>query len=234
MARTRINKIAHPATYFYFVLSFFFIFLQPTKTKQPTELLRTFTMATRRQWAPRASAHGKAHSQARLDIGVAAVILKHVDYIHQGSCVHVNTSARVRMPDGRRLNVKQYWWRHVLGVTEYKTDASMERTCARRAGMVCMNPAHILCKRTGESLADVLTRTLEQHKKQQKRVGDITEETLWRRNPCAVEEIVFAEEDLPSCMEDTACAPRVLDYFCLRTKSSSNTLTDCVPPETIR
>jgi len=127
--------------------------------------------------------------------------------------LHVTKNARVRLPDGRRVYATQAYWEHAFGVRARKIDAHMGRTCDKAHGMVCMNPAHIVVRATGETLAALLARVGGDgaHKKS----GATDEEALWAPRTDAVEELVIAEEDIPQSMEDTMPAWRVMDYFSL-------------------
>jgi hypothetical protein len=76
-----------------------------------------------------------------------------------------------------------------------------------------MNPAHIVVRATGETLAALLARTGSDGAP--KKSGAIGEEALWAPRADAVEELVIAEEDIPQSMEDAMPAWRVMDYFSL-------------------
>ncbi len=146
-----------------------------------------------------------------LDIGSVRSILKHVSYKDAQACLHVQKTARVRLPNGRRVYATQLYWEHALGLRARKIDAHMRRTCAEAPGAVCMNPAHIVLARANEPLADFMARMEPAGKKK----AAVTEETLWQNRADATEELVIAEEDLPQDMEDELPEWRVMDYFSL-------------------
>lgn len=154
--------------------------------------------------------------------GVAAAILKHVQYKGCGGCIHVRKTARVRLNDGRRVYATQAYWEQLVGVTARRIDAYMRRSCSERAGFVCMNPAHISHAETGESASALITRLWEQRDggklkatslSGKKDAKAVTEETLWQNRADATEELVIDVEDIPESIEAEVPAWRILDYF---------------------
>lgn len=152
---------------------------------------------------------GAARRRAALGAAGVHAILKHVRYKEGRDCVLVTKTARVRLPDGRRVYATRAWWEYAFGMCARKADAHVRRTCeAAQGGGVCMNPAHIVVRATGEALAAALGRG-------KGKKGAPTEETLWAPRAGATEELVIAEEDIPRDMEDALPAWRVVDYFSL-------------------
>ncbi len=154
--------------------------------------------------------------------GVAAAILKHVQYKGSGGCIHVRKTARVRLDDGRRVYATQAYWEHAFGVTARRIDARMRRSCAERAGFVCMSPAHISHAETGETVSALIARLWEQRAGGKPKATSggckavaktLTEETLWQNRPDATEELVIDVEDIPESIETEIPAWRILDYF---------------------
>ena len=60
-----------------------------------------------------------------LDGTTVRAILKHVHYKDRGCCVRVQKTARVRLPDGRRVHATQLYWEYAFGLVARKIDAHM-------------------------------------------------------------------------------------------------------------
>lgn len=184
------------------------------------------------------------HDVSCIDMGLEAVILKHIRYKQHSDCIHISERARVRLPNDKRVYVKQLYLKHVLGICARRFDMHMKRTCTAVRGFECMNPAHIILTHSDICLTHML-RTLNasvksdimnsgasraggdpgvmlQHKAKTCDVGGggavaviPTEETLWQNHDGATEEIVISDEDLPTTMEEETETPTIVDYFCL-------------------
>lgn len=135
-------------------------------------------------------------------------------------------SARVRLPDGRRVYATQVYWERVFGLSARKIDAHMRRACGMRPGFVCMNPAHISHKETGEAATAMIARLWAQRdlrvpaaastkKPVAKKSAVDEEETLWTNRPDATEELVIDAADVPDAIEAEMPTWRVMDYFWL-------------------
>jgi hypothetical protein len=137
----------------------------------------------------------------------------------------VRKSARVRLPDGRRVYATQVYWEHVFGLSARKIDAHMRRACGMRPGFVCMNPAHISHKETGEAATAMIARLWAQRDRgaaatkksaPAKKTAVDVEATLWENRPDATEEMVIDAADVPDAIEAELPAWRVMDYFWLQ------------------
>lgn len=146
-----------------------------------------------------------------LDAVSVRAILKHVHYKDPRHCIRVQKTARVRLPDGRRVYATRLYWEFAFGLVARKIDAHMQRSCTAQPGTVCMNPDHIMHLQTGEPLRAILARLAVAAPK---KTPATTEEMLWVNRADAVEELVVDEEDLPHSMEDNL-PPRMMDYFSL-------------------
>src|SRR3569832_1008574 len=156
----------------------------------------------------------------KADLGTAAAILKHVEYKDVGACVHVRKTARVRLRDGRRVFATQAYWELVFGLSARRIDAHMRRTCDGRSGVVCMNPVHIVSMHTDETACALIARLWEEQHGVAgtapcKKVVEDDQDRMWRNHAEATEELVIAEEDLPTSMEQELPGWRVMDYFSL-------------------
>jgi hypothetical protein len=82
-----------------------------------------------------------------------------------------------------------------------------------------MNPEHIVSARTEETACELIARLWKQEhgtgSPPTKKSATYDEDQVWRNHADATEELVIAEEDIPTSMEDEMPEWRVMDYFSL-------------------